>query len=105
MSSCAGLGVRLLLADCLTHNFIKTTPMISANLPVKIRDVVIPNDLDDVRKLWLAYLVWGNNEMQALYGVHPHNPVEAVEQDLEGIDKFQPPHGRLLLAAQKSTNY
>ena len=67
-------------------------------LPVEIRDVVIPDDLDDVRKLWLAYLVWGNNEMQALYGIHPHNPAEAVEQDLERIDKFQPPQGRLLLA-------
>ena len=72
--------------------------MMHTDLPLKIRDVVISDDLDDVRRLWLSYLVWGNNEMQALYGIHPHNPVEAVEQDIEGIDKFQPPHGRLLLA-------
>ena len=72
--------------------------MMHTDLPLKIRDVVISDDLDDVRRLWLSYLVWGNNEMQALYGIHPHNPAEAVEQDLERIDKFQPPRGRLLLA-------
>ena len=72
--------------------------MIRNGLPVEIRNVVIPDDLNNVRKLWLDYLVWGNNEMQALYGIHPHNPAEAVEQDIELIDKFQPPQGRLLLA-------
>ena len=53
--------------------------MMRNDLPVEIRVVVIPDDLNNVRKLWLAYLVWGNNEMQALYGIHPHNPAEAVE--------------------------
>ena len=72
--------------------------MMRNGLPVEIKNVVIPDDLNNVRKLWLDYLVWGNNEMQTLYGIHPHNPAEAVEQDLERIDKFQPPHGRLLLA-------
>ena len=62
--------------------------MMRNGLPVEIRDVVIPDDLRKVRKLWLDYLVWGNNEMQALYGIHPHNPAEAVEQDIELIDKF-----------------
>jgi GNAT superfamily N-acetyltransferase len=36
--------------------------------------------------------------MQSLYGAHPHNPKEAVEQDIASIDKFLPPHGRLMLA-------
>jgi GNAT superfamily N-acetyltransferase len=36
--------------------------------------------------------------MQSLYGVHPHDPEVAVEQDIQLIDKFLPPHGRLLLA-------
>jgi GNAT superfamily N-acetyltransferase len=33
-----------------------------------------------------------------LYGVHPHNPKEAVEQDIGMLDKFLPPNGRLMLA-------
>lgn len=65
---------------------------------VQVRDVILPNDVNDIRRLWLEYLIWGNDEMQSLYGVHPHNPQEAVEQDIELIDKFLPPNGRLMLA-------
>lgn len=36
--------------------------------------------------------------MQSLYGVHPHNPQEAVAGDIADIQKFLPPFGRLLLA-------
>lgn len=68
------------------------------NSTVQVRDVILPNDLNDVRKLWLEYLVWGNDKMQSLYGVHPHNPKEAVEQDIKLIDKFRPPNGQLMLA-------
>lgn len=68
------------------------------NEKVKTRPVVIPDDLEAVEKLWFDYLVWGNNKMQELYGVHPHNPKEAVEQDIQQIGKFQPPHGQLMLA-------
>ena len=52
------------------------------NSSVQVRDVALPNDIDDVRKLWFDYLTWGNNEMQSLYGVHPHDPEVAVEQDI-----------------------
>lgn len=65
---------------------------------VKTRTVVIPDDLEAVKKLWFDYLVWGNDNMQELYGVHPHNPKEAVEQDIQEIGKFQPPYGQLILA-------
>ena len=68
------------------------------NSPVLVRNVLIPNDLEAVRKLWFDYLTWGNNEMQSLYGVHPHDPKEAVEQDILLIDKFLPPQGRLVLS-------
>lgn len=70
------------------------------NKPEKLitRPVIIPDDLNDVKKLWLDYLVWGNDKMQKLYGVHPHNPEEAVEQDVQQISKFQPPYGQLILA-------
>jgi hypothetical protein len=70
----------------------------NTNSVVEIRDAQLPNDIDAIKKLWTAYLTWGNDKMQMLYGVHPHNPVEAVQQDLEMIDKFLPPNGRLILA-------
>ena len=69
-----------------------------SNSTVQIRDIILPNDLVDIQKLWFDYLVWGNDKMQTLYGVHPHNPKDAVEQDIESIEKFLPPNGRLLLA-------
>jgi len=68
------------------------------NASVEIRDANLPGDLEFIRILWTDYLTWGNDSMQQLYGVHPHNPNEAVEQDIKMIDKFLPPHGRLLLA-------
>ncbi|CCH02212.1 GCN5-related N-acetyltransferase [Fibrella aestuarina BUZ 2] len=68
------------------------------NQKVSTRTVVIPDDLEAVKKLWFDYLVWGNDKMQELYGVHPHNPEETVEQDIQQIGKFQPPYGQLILA-------
>ena len=68
------------------------------NSIVEIRDAKLPNDIDFVRQLWTEYLTWGNDKMQMLYGVHPHNPKEAVEQDIKMIDKFLPPNGRIMLA-------
>ena len=65
---------------------------------VHVREVILPNDIDEVRKLWFNYWTWGNNEMHSLDGVHPHDPKEAVAQDIASIDKFLPPHGRLMLA-------
>ncbi len=59
------------------------------NSIVEIRNVVFPDDIDAVKKLWFDYLVWGNDKMEELFGLHPHNPKEAVEQDIQQIDKFQ----------------
>lgn len=70
----------------------------SKNSVVEIREAALPNDIDFIRQLWTDYLTWGNDNMQKLYGVHPHNPKEAVEQDVKMIDKFLPPNGRLMLA-------
>ncbi len=68
------------------------------NLNVEVRYAQIPDDLESIKKLWFDYLTWGNNKMQELYGVHPHNPTEAVEQDIQQISKFQPPYGQLIIA-------
>lgn len=72
------------------------------NSSVEIRNVVVPDDIEVVKKLWFDYLVWGNNNMQMLYGVHPHNPNEQVELDILQINKFQPPYGQLILAIYES---
>ena len=66
--------------------------------PIEIRDAILPNDLNAIKQLWTDYLTWGNDKMQLLYGVHPHNPEEAVREDIDKIDKFLPPNGRLILA-------
>lgn len=65
---------------------------------VEVRYAQIPEDLERIKKLWFDYLVWGNDKMQERYGVHPHNPTEAVEQDIQQISKFQPPFGQLIIA-------
>jgi ribosomal protein S18 acetylase RimI-like enzyme len=56
-------------------------------------------DLDAVERLWLAYLTWGNDELEERYGFRL--PVEgAVERDLASLAKFQPPDGALLAAVE-----
>lgn len=76
---------------------VASAPM-SRSPVVEIREARQPDDLDIIRKLWIDYLTWGNATMQSLYGVHPHDPEQTAAQDIATIDKFLPPHGRLLLA-------
>ncbi|ADB39897.1 GNAT family N-acetyltransferase [Spirosoma linguale] len=80
-------------------NQSKPSQKMNTSEKVKTRTIVIPDDVEAVKKLWFDYLVWGNDKMQELYGVHPHNPQEAVDQDIQHIDKFQPPYGQLILAS------
>lgn len=64
---------------------------------IGVRDARLPGDRDDVARLWLAYLSWGNDELERRYEFRL--PVEeAVEHDLAEIERFLPPDGRLLLA-------
>src|SRR4051812_12847918 len=68
---------------------------------VEVRDAELPRDRDAVERLWLAYLTWGNDEMEARHGFRL--PVrEAVDRDLGAIEKFQPPAGRIVLAFTES---
>ncbi len=63
----------------------------------EIRDADLNQDLQTIRSLWLDYLTWGNDELEAKHGFRL--PVyEAGERDLANIAKFQPPDGRILLA-------
>jgi len=62
-----------------------------------VRDADVPREFEVIRGLWLDYLSWGNDELEARHGFRL--PVrEAVEHDLSNIAKFQPPSGRILLA-------
>lgn len=70
----------------------------NTNSVIKTRDAQLLKDMDCIKQLWTDYLTWGNDNMQQLYGVHPHNPKEQVEQDSIMIEKFLPPNGRLILA-------
>ncbi|WP_264564591.1 GNAT family N-acetyltransferase [Flavobacterium sp. N3904] len=70
----------------------------NTNSVIEIREAKLPNDIDCIKQLWTDYLTWGNDKMQLLYGVHPHNPEEAVAEDIKNISKFLPPNGRLILA-------
>jgi GNAT superfamily N-acetyltransferase len=64
---------------------------------MEIREAELPADTREIARLWLAYLTWGNDELDTRYGFRL--PVEeAVERDLDEVSKFQPPEGRLLLA-------
>jgi GNAT superfamily N-acetyltransferase len=65
---------------------------------LSVREAVFPADQGHVRRLWLEYLTWGNDEMQRLHGVHPHSPAQTVDEDLAQIHKFQAPAGRMVLA-------
>jgi GNAT superfamily N-acetyltransferase len=67
-------------------------------LTILVRDAELPQDVEAIERLWFEYLTWGNEEMQARHGVHPHSPRETVAQDIASIAKFQPPEGRLVLA-------
>jgi GNAT superfamily N-acetyltransferase len=70
----------------------------NTNSSIEIRDAQLPDDIENIKKLWTDYLTWGNDRMQLLYGVHPHNPQDAVREDIKNIDKFLPRNGRLILA-------
>lgn len=65
--------------------------------PVDLRDALIPADLVAIERLWLQYLTWGNDEMEARHGFRL--PVRgAVDHDLASIEQFQSPGGQILLA-------
>ena len=67
---------------------------------VEIRDAQLPRDLDDVSRLWLDYLSWGNDMMETRHGFRL--PVEeAIDHDVASIGKFEPPDGRILLASEE----
>lgn len=65
---------------------------------MELREARLPADLPQIERLWLEYLRWVNETMQARRGIHPHDPRQAVTRDLDQIAKFLPPNGHLLLA-------
>jgi hypothetical protein len=39
---------------------------------IRTREAILPDDIDFISRLWIDYLTWANENMQVLYGVHPH---------------------------------
>jgi GNAT superfamily N-acetyltransferase len=63
----------------------------------EIRNADLPRDTKAIRGLWLDYLAWSNDELEARHGFRlPIN--EVLEHDLANIAKFQPPSECILLA-------
>jgi GNAT superfamily N-acetyltransferase len=64
---------------------------------IEIRAADLARDLQAIRSLWLDYLTWGNDQLEAIHGFRL--PVhETVEGDLANISKFMPPNGCIILA-------
>lgn len=72
------------------------------NLDLEIRPVKLPEELEIVQNLLIEYLTWGNSQMQFHFGVHPHNPVQQVSEDVKNIGKFLPAKSQMLFACKGS---
>ncbi len=64
---------------------------------VDIREADLPRDLEAVRRLWLEYLTWADDEVETRYGFRD-SALEEVDHNIATIARFRPPDGRLLLA-------
>lgn len=62
-----------------------------------IRQADFARDLDDVVRLWRAYLEWANGQLEERFGFRLSTS-KSIAADVSTIDKFAPPAGRLLLA-------
>ena len=64
-----------------------------------IRQVQSEEDIEHVRELFLEYLHWANEGLNAEYGID-FDVVSMVEEDMAHQEIFSPPDGRLLLALE-----
>jgi GNAT superfamily N-acetyltransferase len=64
---------------------------------LEISQVKLPEDKAHVRELFWEYLQWANSKTNEEFGID-FDIESMLEQDMLGLDKFSPPHGRLLLA-------
>lgn len=62
-----------------------------------IREADLPGDVAALEQLWLEYLTWATDEVEARFGFR-ESASEIVEHDIATIERFGPPDGRLLLA-------
>jgi GNAT superfamily N-acetyltransferase len=64
-----------------------------------IRQAVSKKDMEHVRELFLEYLHWANQGLNAEYGID-FDVASMVEEDMAHVEIFSPPDGRLLLAME-----
>jgi ribosomal protein S18 acetylase RimI-like enzyme len=66
---------------------------------LRIYQVEAKENREEVRKLFWEYLQWANTEVERNFGVS--FDIEAMlEEDMQSLEKYLPPHGRLVLADQ-----
>lgn len=61
-------------------------------------DIHAERDRAAVAALWLEYLSWGNDALQAAHGLRLGRAEDAVADDLAHLDAYAPPQGALVLA-------
>jgi ribosomal protein S18 acetylase RimI-like enzyme len=64
---------------------------------VNIYQVETSEDRDSVRQLFWEYLQWANTKINEEFGFS-FDIETMLEEDMQNLDKFYPPEGRLLLA-------
>ena len=64
-----------------------------------IRQAESAEDMEHVRELFLEYLHWANEGLNSEYGID-FDVVSMVEDDMDHLEIFSPPDGRLLLAME-----
>jgi GNAT superfamily N-acetyltransferase len=70
------------------------TSTVQSSLKITQADSVDSAQL--VRELFREYLEWGNTKPQQEFGIQ-FDIVSIIESDMQTLDKFMPPRGRLLL--------
>ena len=64
---------------------------------ISVRQAETKKDAGAIRELFWEYLAWANDMNDKAFGLRL-DIVEMLEADMGSLDKFSPPHGRLLLA-------
>ena len=64
-----------------------------------IRALKSDDDQPHVRQLFWEYLEWANGRVNEEFGVD-FDITSMLENDMDGLEKFLPPTGRLLLACR-----
>lgn len=66
---------------------------------LRVRQATTEEDIEHVRELFWEYLQWANERLNEEYGID-FDIASMVESDMDKLEIFSPPDGRLLLAME-----